>query len=140
MALTEHTKANFEMATNHGLIFISGIGAQVKNTVSSKKDFRPQTSDRAPINGALRKDNKPCEENPDIFSVKANKWKVESFKILAWILQMHSINGNTLDPSKRNPAVIQGAFLLMENTPCTREGTVTRRDLWDSTQDLQTYF
>lgn len=45
--------------TNHGLIFISGIGAQVKNTVSSKKDFRPHTSDRAPMSGALRNDNKP---------------------------------------------------------------------------------
>lgn len=47
------------MCTYHGLIFIKGIGAHVKNTVSSKKDFRPQTSERAPIRGALRKDNKP---------------------------------------------------------------------------------
>lgn len=44
---------------HHGLIFISGIGAQVKNTVSSRKDFRPHTSDRAPMSGALRNDNKP---------------------------------------------------------------------------------
>lgn len=47
------------MCTYHGLIFIKGIGAHVKNTVSSKKDFRPQTSERAPISGALRNDNKP---------------------------------------------------------------------------------
>lgn len=46
-------------STYHGLIFMSGIGAHVKNTVSSKKDFLPQTSDNAPIKGALRKDNKP---------------------------------------------------------------------------------
>jgi len=27
------------------LIFIRGIGQQVKNTVTSRKDFRPQTSE-----------------------------------------------------------------------------------------------
>lgn len=46
--------------TYHGLIFINGIGAHVKNTVSSKKDFRPQTSERAPMSGALRKESRPC--------------------------------------------------------------------------------
>ena len=51
--------AIMRMCTYHGLIFIKGIGAHVKNTVSSKKDFRPQTSERAPISGALRNDNKP---------------------------------------------------------------------------------
>lgn len=45
--------------SHHGLIFISGMGAHVKKTVSSKKDLRPQTSDNAPIRGALRKDNRP---------------------------------------------------------------------------------
>lgn len=45
--------------THHGLIFISGMGAHVKKTVSSKKDLRPQTSDNAPIRGALRKDKRP---------------------------------------------------------------------------------
>ena len=44
---------------HHGLIFISGMGAHVKKTVSSKKDFRPHTSDNAPIRGALRNDNRP---------------------------------------------------------------------------------
>lgn len=39
-----------------------GIGAQVKKTVMSRKNFLPQTSDRAPISGALRKDNKPCQQ------------------------------------------------------------------------------
>lgn len=39
-----------------------GIGAQVKNTVKSRKDFRPHTSDRAPISGAHMKDRRPCAE------------------------------------------------------------------------------
>lgn len=47
--------------THHGLIFISGMGAHVKKTVSSKKDLRPHTSDNAPIRGALRNDNRPWE-------------------------------------------------------------------------------
>lgn len=38
------------------------MGAHVKKTVSSKKDLRPQTSDNAPIRGALRKDNRPWED------------------------------------------------------------------------------
>lgn len=42
-----------------GLNFINGIGKQVKKTVISKKNFRPQRSDRAPINGALKNDKKP---------------------------------------------------------------------------------
>ena len=41
---------------------MSGMGAHVKKTVSSRKDFRPHTSDSAPIRGALRNDNSPCEE------------------------------------------------------------------------------
>lgn len=48
-----------ELRSYHGLIFISGMGAHVKKTVSSKKDLRPQTSDNAPIRGALRNDNRP---------------------------------------------------------------------------------
>jgi hypothetical protein len=43
-----------------GLIFIRGIGAQVKETVMRRKGFLPNVSDSAPTNGALRKDNKPC--------------------------------------------------------------------------------
>ena len=35
------------------------MGAQVKKTASSKKDFLPQTSDRAPNNGAERKERRP---------------------------------------------------------------------------------
>lgn len=45
--------------TYHGLIFISGIGAQVKDTVKSRNGFRPQTSERAPTSGALKKDSIP---------------------------------------------------------------------------------
>lgn len=48
--------------TYHGLIFIRGMGAHVKKTVSSKKDLRPHTSDNAPIRGALRNDNMPWTE------------------------------------------------------------------------------
>lgn len=45
--------------THHGLIFIRGMGAQVKNTVKRRNDFLPQTSERAPMRGALRKDSRP---------------------------------------------------------------------------------
>merc|ERR1739838_31443 len=43
----------------HGLTIISGIGAHVKNTESSRKVLRPQTSESAPRMGALRNDRKP---------------------------------------------------------------------------------
>jgi len=46
-------------ATHQGLILISGIGKQVKNTVPRRKGFLPHTSDRAPMRGALRKDSRP---------------------------------------------------------------------------------
>jgi len=45
--------------TYHGLNLRSGIGIQVKKTVTRRKDLRPQTSDKAPINGAQRKDKIP---------------------------------------------------------------------------------
>lgn len=32
---------------------------QVKNTVNNRNNFRPQTSDNAPISGALKNDNIP---------------------------------------------------------------------------------
>lgn len=35
------------------------MGAQVKKTVTSKKNFRPHTSDNAPTSGALRNDKIP---------------------------------------------------------------------------------
>lgn len=46
-------------STHHGLILISGMGKQVKNTVPRRKGFLPHTSDRAPMRGALRKDSRP---------------------------------------------------------------------------------
>lgn len=52
--------SHFHSLAHHGLIFISGMGAHVKKTVSSRKDLRPQTSDKAPMRGALRNDSKPC--------------------------------------------------------------------------------
>lgn len=45
--------------TYHELIDISGMGAQVKNTVISRKNFRPHTSDNAPMSGALRNERIP---------------------------------------------------------------------------------
>ena len=38
---------------------MSGIGAQVINTVRAKKYLRPHTSDNAPSNGALKNDKTP---------------------------------------------------------------------------------
>lgn len=45
--------------THHELIDISGMGTQVKKTVMRRKNFRPHTSDKAPISGALRKERMP---------------------------------------------------------------------------------
>lgn len=52
--------------THQGLIRMRGIGAQVKNTVKRRKDFRPQTSDNAPMRGALRNDNIPYRSKQGI--------------------------------------------------------------------------
>lgn len=40
---------------------MNGMGRHVKNTVMNRKNLRPHRSDKAPIRGALRKDNKPCQ-------------------------------------------------------------------------------
>lgn len=42
-----------------GLSLISGIGAQVKKTVTKRKDRLPHTSDSAPIRGADINDRRP---------------------------------------------------------------------------------
>ena len=57
----KQTKKNEDVKKTfyHGLTFSSGIGTQVKKTVNKRKDFRPQTSDRAPINGADINDRNP---------------------------------------------------------------------------------
>lgn len=44
---------------HHVLICINGMGAQVKKTVKMRNSFLPHTSDKAPINGALRNDKRP---------------------------------------------------------------------------------
>lgn len=49
----------FRVITYHGLNCRRGIGMQVKKTVTRRKDLRPQTSERAPISGAHKKDNIP---------------------------------------------------------------------------------
>lgn len=41
------------------LMVIKGMGRQVKKTVTSRKSFLPQTSERAPTKGALRKERMP---------------------------------------------------------------------------------
>ena len=55
------TPAEFkaEILTYQGLNLNNGIGTQVNPTVSNKNDFRPQTSDKAPMSGALRNDKNP---------------------------------------------------------------------------------
>lgn len=45
--------------TYQELIHISGIGTQVKKTVMRRKNFLPQTSESAPMSGALRNDRMP---------------------------------------------------------------------------------
>lgn len=42
-----------------GLSLIRGIGAQVKKTVTNRKDRLPHTSDSAPIRGADMNDSRP---------------------------------------------------------------------------------
>lgn len=42
-----------------GLSLIRGIGAQVKKTVTKRKDRLPHTSDNAPIRGADMNDSRP---------------------------------------------------------------------------------
>lgn len=46
----------------HGLNLNNGIGTQVNPTVSRTNDFLPQTSDRAPMRGALRNDKNPYKK------------------------------------------------------------------------------
>lgn len=60
LILATHTSA----WTHQTLRCMRGMGAQVNVTVSKRNGFRPQTSDRAPISGALRKDNIPCNKRP----------------------------------------------------------------------------
>lgn len=51
------------------------MGTQVKKTVMSRKNFRPQTSERAPMSGALRNDRMPLIPitNPFIKNVWSGK-------------------------------------------------------------------
>lgn len=69
---------NNSMRFYQALTVNRGMGAQVKKTVMSRKNFRPQTSESAPISGALKKDNKPCkekEENETMQTVNKSKSK-----------------------------------------------------------------
>ena len=54
----------------------------MKKTVSSRKDFRPHTSDSAPIRGALRNDSSPCEERHRGDESEKTRWKKEERRIL----------------------------------------------------------
>ena len=63
-----------------GLIFIKGIGQQVKRTVISRKGFRPQISEYAPSNGELRKVNNPLKRTTIIaFRI------IHSTNLIPWI-------------------------------------------------------
>jgi hypothetical protein len=49
----------YRIFSYQGLNLNNGIGTQVNPTVSNKNDFLPQTSDKAPISGALKNDKNP---------------------------------------------------------------------------------
>lgn len=55
-----------------GLMRIKGMGAQVKNTVTRRKDFLPHTSESAPMRGALMNDSKPWVETASITTSNQN--------------------------------------------------------------------
>lgn len=76
MFKVQHSELFTGFFTYHGLIFISGMGAHVKKTVSSKKDLRPQTSDRAPMRGALRNDNRPWKITEKITEIERQRQKM----------------------------------------------------------------
>ena len=63
---------------HHGLIFMKGMGAQVKKTVTSRKNLRPQMSERAPTRGAERKERKPLM--PTISPFIRNVWSGKVWK------------------------------------------------------------
>ena len=63
---------------HHGLIFMKGMGAQVKNTVTRRKNLRPQMSERAPTRGAERKERKPLM--PTIRPFIRNVWSGKVWK------------------------------------------------------------
>ena len=52
-----------KMQSYHGLRRMRGMGAQVKNTVTNRKERLPHTSDKAPIRGALMKERRPWRED-----------------------------------------------------------------------------
>jgi hypothetical protein len=52
------------MAKYHiGLMRMSGMGKHVKKTVMRRKILRPNTSDKAPMRGALKNDKIPLKKN-----------------------------------------------------------------------------
>merc|ERR1719460_2040813 len=60
LKVTANTPEIDSMAKYHQwLIFMRGMGAQVKKTVTRRKNFLPQISLRAPIRGADKKDRSP---------------------------------------------------------------------------------
>ena len=58
---------------------------QVKPTVSNKNDFLPQTSDKAPISGALKNDNNPYKKNNKKKEISM-KFTVTLYEIIKSIL------------------------------------------------------
>ena len=76
---------NTVYCTHQGLNLNNGIGMQVKPTVSNKNDFLPQTSDKAPISGALKNDNNPYKKNNKKKEISM-KFTVTLYEIIKSIL------------------------------------------------------
>lgn len=66
------------------LSFMKGMGEQVKVTVSRRNGLRPNTSDIAPISGALRNERNPLTPwiNPFIRKVCSGKASSKTFNML----------------------------------------------------------
>ena len=79
------------MITYQVLIFINGIGKQVKNTVIRRKNFLPQTSDRAPIRGALKNDKIPCKKHIILYKL------LFSFKLTISLFQKDVIKKSQIE-------------------------------------------
>lgn len=75
-----------------GLIFISGIGAHVNETVIRRNGFLPSVSDIAPTRGALRKDSNPCRKKPPVHITYGQNLKIMSKEYYAIILCLNFIS------------------------------------------------
>ena len=104
--------------TYHGLNCRRGIGMQVKKTVTSRKDLRPQTSERAPISGAHRKDNIPWKEIeiPHYFVSEFIDYKQSLF----YCKICHRSQRNSVKKASLNFFKLIFSFQLMKHIPPIR--------------------